>query len=293
MAKIFMIALGSMLILAFGALAQAEPPKRPPQQPPQRIVSVNLCTDQFVLALADREQIAGISRAAKDTHYSALVARAEGLPDHRGAAEEIVMMAPDLVVAGAYANRQTVHLLDRLGIAILNVPSVNRVHEIFPEIRKVADRIGRHDRGVKIANVLETRLQDFSVNEKRATGALYRPGGYVLGRDSIVDDVMRAAGLGNRVAELGIRGEDRLPLELLIMSPPDFLIIDSNRPERPSRSRRMLQHPALAKMATTFETLEFPVHYWLCATPPTVEGAEQLAHTITERLMTAEGRRDP
>jgi iron complex transport system substrate-binding protein len=280
MAKIFMIALAGVLVSIFGTLARAEPPERSPQ----RIVSVNLCTDQYVLALADRNQIAGISRAGKDTHYSALVDRAEGLPDHRGTAEEIVMMTPDLVVAGAYANRQTVHLLDRLGIPILNVPSVNHVHEIFPEIRKVADRIGHTERGLVLASALKARYQAFFAKEEQATGALYRPGGYVLGRDSLVDDVMRSAGLGNVIAELGVRGEDRLPLELLVMAPPDFLIIDSNRPERPSLSRRVLEHPALAKMPVAQDVLEFPVRYWLCATPSTVEGAEQLAQTVTERL---------
>ena len=45
-----------------GADAQsgAAPPVKAPAVP-QRIVSINLCADQLVLALADRKQIAGLT----------------------------------------------------------------------------------------------------------------------------------------------------------------------------------------------------------------------------------------
>ena len=43
---------------------------------PQRIVSINLCADQLVLALADRGQIAGLTKNATDAEMSGEAAKA-------------------------------------------------------------------------------------------------------------------------------------------------------------------------------------------------------------------------
>ena len=270
------VLLAGVLSVSVGSDVQA--------QEPRRIVSTNLCTDQFVLALADRDQIAGVSRAGQDPFYSPLSELAKGLPAHRGGAEEIVMMRPDLVVAGAYTRADTVHLLDRLSVPVLNVPAATRIQDLFPQIRQVADVLGHPDRGAELSRALRQRYRAFTVPEERGTGVLYRPGGYALGRDTIADDVLRAVGIGNIGSDLGIKGEDRLALEQLILSPPDFLILASQRPERPSLGRRLLQHPALKKMPTSVDTVWFPARYWLCATPASVEGAETLAAAITEKL---------
>src|SRR3546814_7736246 len=42
---------------------------------PQRIVSINLCADQLVLALADRGQIAGLTKNATDPEMSGEAAK--------------------------------------------------------------------------------------------------------------------------------------------------------------------------------------------------------------------------
>ena len=51
---------------------------------PKRIVSLNLCSDQLVLALADRGQIAGLTSNVRDPDMSAAAEAARGLPMLRG-----------------------------------------------------------------------------------------------------------------------------------------------------------------------------------------------------------------
>ena len=64
---------------------------------PRRIVSLDYCADQFVLALADREQIAALSRGARrdDSYFRA---RAAGIRQTRGALEEVLALDPQGVV---------------------------------------------------------------------------------------------------------------------------------------------------------------------------------------------------
>lgn len=94
------MALVAMLVMADEAQAQ-----QPSQQP--SIVSANLCADQLVLSLADRDQIVSLSPFAADKEISFLAAQAAGLPRNTGAAEELIRLSADLVVLGRYDNRLT------------------------------------------------------------------------------------------------------------------------------------------------------------------------------------------
>ena len=59
-------------LLGGAGLLWATSPATPAKTPavPQRIVSINLCADQLVLALADRGQIAGLTKNATDREMS-------------------------------------------------------------------------------------------------------------------------------------------------------------------------------------------------------------------------------
>ena len=60
---------------------------------PRRIVSLDYCADQFVLALADRDQIAALSRGSQrdDSYFRA---RAHGIRQTRGTLEEVLALRP-------------------------------------------------------------------------------------------------------------------------------------------------------------------------------------------------------
>jgi len=85
----------ALLVAAMAAPVRAHIPAR---TQPQRIVSLNMCADQLVLALADRSQIAGLTRNAPDRDMSAEAARTPGLHILGSSAEEIFGIHPDLVV---------------------------------------------------------------------------------------------------------------------------------------------------------------------------------------------------
>src|ERR1700740_2384871 len=49
-------------------------------QRPRRVVSINMCTDQLVVLLADRDQIAGLGPNAGKRELSAVADKIAGLP---------------------------------------------------------------------------------------------------------------------------------------------------------------------------------------------------------------------
>nr|MBP9035710.1 ABC transporter substrate-binding protein [Pseudomonadales bacterium] len=101
-----------LLLLVFllcASLAQAD------GTPPQRVVSLNLCTDQVLLALLPRERIAMLSQLAADRTLSWAAARAEGIARFDGSVERIVQLDPDLVLTGSQASLSSAAVLKRLG----------------------------------------------------------------------------------------------------------------------------------------------------------------------------------
>ena len=92
---------------------------------PARVVSINLCTDQLAMMLADPGQLVAVSHLARDPRSSTMVAQAMAYPITYGRAEEVFLKAPDLVLAGTYTTQATVDLLQGLGVevALLAPPS--------------------------------------------------------------------------------------------------------------------------------------------------------------------------
>jgi hypothetical protein len=72
---------------------------------PQRVVSINMCMDELVLRLADRDAIASVTWLSQDPRNANMAEAAKGLPANNGLAEEALSFHPDLVLAGPFTER--------------------------------------------------------------------------------------------------------------------------------------------------------------------------------------------
>src|SRR3954469_16018428 len=111
-ARYIMAALGAALVFAGVAPASAAGP---------RVVSMNVCTDQVLLTLADPDQILGLSRFSRDAWVGG---DAKRYPTLSGSAEDVLALKPDVVVASLFDKRATRELLKANGLhlAELSVP---------------------------------------------------------------------------------------------------------------------------------------------------------------------------
>ena len=230
------------------------------------VVSINLCADQLVLALADRGQILAVGPLAADPALSAMHREALAVPAVRGAAEEVVRLAPDLVVSGAAQQRKTNALLSRMGFRVLALGAPDDVEGVAAMIGTVAGALGHPGRGARLAAELRAAFRP-PPGPPGPSALVWRPNGFVSGKGTLTDAALTAAGHANAAALAGIGAWGTMPLERLLTAPPDLLVLDDHMTVKSSRAQALLVHPALGRLAPPMRVGAVPTAEWLCPGP--------------------------
>jgi len=252
----------------------------PTEAKPKHIVSINLCTDQLLMLLVSRERIASVSFLAADRNATPMYKEAIGLLQNHGRAEEILLMKPDLVLAGTYTTRPTVFLLKRLGFNLMELPSASSIEDIRRNIRLVAAAVGEPQRGEQLIDAFDQRLAAAaSANQAGPVAVYYWENGLTSGKNTLSGAVLEAAGLTNLAAKLGIFGIGYVPLEVLITHQPDIVVMHRRPKRKFSVASGTFQHPAFSSAIANRFIVRIHDELLSCGTPFIVEAIDQLAST--------------
>ncbi|MES3092949.1 ABC transporter substrate-binding protein [Sphingomonas aerolata] len=258
-----------LIIAAAGAPAPAAAPR-----PPARIVSLNLCADQYLLALADPAQIVALTRFARDPNMSAAANAARTIPVSRGSAEDVLMLRPDLVIASPFRRQTVAAVLAGRNVATLDLPPADSYAAIVTQVRQVAAAIGHRDRGETLIHRMDTALARLPRTLGRGrTAAYYQRRGFLTGTGTLVDELMQRLGLANLATRLGKPALSRLSLEQMALARPDYLIVESATDRVTDQGTEMLHHPILDGIPR----LRIPEAWTVCGGPAYVLAAQSLA----------------
>ena len=198
-----------------------------PEARPRAIASLDYCADQYVLALAARDDILALSPAADD-RYSYFASRASGIAKMRPTTERLLMAAPDLVVrqwGGGLAAGET---LGRFGIPVAQVKFGQTLADARDNLRAVARRMGREEEAARLLADLDRRLARIRATRPETdhpSRALYvTVSGATSGRGTFIHEAMEAAGLENVMAGGARAGWQLIDLERVALNPPDLII---------------------------------------------------------------------
>lgn len=256
---------GWLAALMIGAL--------PVHAAPERVVSMNLCTDQLAMMLAAEGQLISVSNLARNPRMSPMAEEAGQYRINHGRAEEIYLLRPDLVIAGQFASGPTVQMLRRIGVRVEVLPTAESIDAIREQILAVGGLLERGEAAEELLTRFDRGLARVRRDESRGDVALYYANGVTSGRDTLAGTIIEAAGYGNIADDYGIAGTIRLPLELLVMAQPDRLITGAKWPGQ-SRSEAILDHPALKRLAP--DSAEATDRDWICGTPFILRAIEAL-----------------
>jgi iron complex transport system substrate-binding protein len=263
------ISLAAALALVAGAAVAA---------PPERVVSMNLCTDQLAMLMADPGQLISISHLSLDPLSSAMVDEAKSYPINRGGAEQIYLMHPDLVLAGTYTARASVDLLRSLGVTVVELPPADTLADVARDMRLIGTALGHPDRGEAMARDFEAQLAALPAPGQPVDAAMYYPNGYTAGSGTLSDEILKLTGFRNVGAEAGLTGGGILPLERLVMAAPKVVVTSTPYPGA-SRSEEILKHPALRALRSDATRARVRDADWVCGTPYVLDAIRTMADT--------------
>lgn len=253
--------------------------------PPRRIVSLNLCADGLLVALADREQVLSLSPLSRDPWTSFLARESAGYPTNIGKGEAILFTGADLVLTGRWGAQATQSLLARQGIATLAIDEWESLEGGRAQVRMIAARLGHPERGERLIAALDAALE--------RTRSIVPPGrsalplqhrGWVEGQDSLLTEILRHMGFTPHQGRLGLQGGGAARLEHLVTAPPDYAILDEAAQDVMDNGGAFLAHPALAAALPPKRRLILPLRLSICGGPSIPAAIDALAAEVRAKV---------
>lgn len=254
---------------------------------PQRVVSMNLCTDQLVMLLAEPEQLRSIFHLSRRPDVSVMWREAMQIPINHGLAEEIFLMKPDLILAGAYSAGATVDILRRLSRQVEVLQPAYSFEDIRKNIRFVGHLLDTMPRAEALIAEMDRHLQQVSMPlENPVLVASYSANSYTGGKGSLEQQMVEASGALHYGSQKGLQVGGVVPLEVLLMDPPDLLMMSSGWQGEQGRAFEVLQHPVLHKTFGTTKMMVQRTPYWICGSPLVTQEIERLSRFVQAQRTT-------
>jgi iron complex transport system substrate-binding protein len=245
----------------------------------ERIVSINLCTDQLLYLLEEPENIASISFLSVDANYSYLHKELKNFPTNNAQIEEIIAYEPDLILAGNYTEKAVLQFLRQLGYHVEEIAIPENMSHIESGIEQLGALLDKQEKANAI--IADMRLRRLAAQQKVANkpkplAVILAPDGFTHGKGSMNGDLLELAGYRNLAAESGITGSGNISIEQLIQAQPSFLIIEDATPNRNSLSQRTLEHNALKRGLKNMQHIYVHPNLWTCGGPSMINALEIL-----------------
>jgi iron complex transport system substrate-binding protein len=231
-----------------------------------RLVSMNVCTDQLLLTLADPEQILGLSRFSRDGWQSRAADNIKRYPVLSGGAEDVLLIKPDIVVASAFDKRSTRELLKSKGLRLAELAVPRTLEDARQQIRETGDITGHPDRAAAEIARLDAALARArrAVSERHYRVLPLSRRGWVAGSDSFVGSLLAETGLRSAAGDLGLAFGGFASLEAIVNLRPDFIVVSQEGDHAGDDGQAFLLHPALERFYPPAKRIVIPERLTEC-----------------------------
>jgi iron complex transport system substrate-binding protein len=247
--------------------------------PARRIVSLNPCLDAILLSVAEPAQVAALSHYSRQPMASSVGAAGRRFAFTYESAEEVIALAPDLVLASRHSSLATRNALQRLGLAVELFATPDSVAESLAQVRRVADLAGQPARGrAEVARIEAALAAAAPARGARPVRALvFQRNGFSSGPGTLIDELLRRTGFRNAAVDYGATRTTEIALDAVVADPPEVLLSGETLPGAPTWGERVMRHPALQQLKGRIHIVGFPQHLMYCGGPNLVESAGRLA----------------
>lgn len=160
---------------------------------PLRVVSLDMCADQYALALLPPDRILSLSPRARhqDSFYRA---RVGAIPLRRPTLEALLALKPDALVRTWGGDARLIKQAQAHGIKIIQINEISTFSEAEAEVKNVAAQLGVAQAGAREAHDMTAALAKVPVPERPRKVLYYTPSGFSAGAATWVGQVIGATG---------------------------------------------------------------------------------------------------
>lgn len=251
--------------------------------PLPKLASINVCSDQLLLTLADPGQILGLGPYARDAARSHLSEQAKSFPKLSGEAEDVLMLKPDLVFSTRFTRRATRDFLKQRGLRVVELEAVRTLDEVKAQIRQIGDLVGHPDRAAAAIARIDAaiaRAREAASRQPYRVLPLERRG-WVSGRDSLITSMLSAVGLVNAAGALGFTFGGFATLEAVVALHPDYLLISEEGDFAEDEGRAFVLHPALQRFYPPSKRITIPEQLTVCGGPMLADALDRLTAELS------------
>jgi len=247
------------------------------------VVSTSLCSDAFVLALSNPEQIKALSWQVEGP-LSLAPPFARTLPKARPDAEILLRLAPADIVMGPGDRTASATLAVRRGSRLYHLKWQDSFDGIAQNLQELGQFLGRSAQArATISRQHEqlVMLQQRTLARPRQLRVLYlTPTLGTAGQGTYVDAAIRAAGGINFANRLGISGWGQIPVEQLVKAKPDLIISSFFGDGPPSALNFRSNHPQMQALRRDVPEQTIAGGLWICAGPSLIQAANEIADRL-------------
>ena len=256
------------------------------EERPSRIVSLHLCADQYLMYLADPDQIMSLGPRADDPRISFL-ATSENWPRIVGPrTENILQLEPDLVITAPFGNLQLRSFLRGEGLRVVDMGAPQSLAEVFAEVRMIAALIGQEARGAALIDDIQAARQA-ALDAGAGRSLLYlQRRGFANGRGTLFAEMIADLAFDNVLSD--VEGIQRIPLELLVGLHPEAVLVALDDVEpggtvtAQDQGMALLAHPSLKAGFPDARWFALPPRETVCPGPATIALYQRLGAIAAE-----------
>jgi iron complex transport system substrate-binding protein len=239
---------------------------------------MNVCTDELLVPLADREQIVGLSRFS----VMARTGNAEPFPTLSGGAEDLLVLRPDVIVASLFDKRSTRELLKAKGLHLVEFPLPRNIDEVKAQIREMGEITRHPDRAAAEIARLDAALARArqAVGDKHYRVLQLSRRGWVDGSSSFIGSLLTETGLVNTAGEFGFTSGGFASLEAIVNVKPDLLVVSQAGGIARDEGHAFLLHPALERFYPPEKRIVIPEALTECGSVTLADALEVLVQQL-------------
>jgi iron complex transport system substrate-binding protein len=261
---------------------------------PQRIVSLNLGTDEILIDLVKPERIVALSYLAEDEGISSIVDKAKKVNKKltdKGNVEAIIALNPDIVFMSDAVSADVGNTLREMGINLYISKTPATIEETKTRVLDVAKVVDEVEKGQALVADMESALAE--VNEKLAsisddkkrTIIAFSFSGAFGRKTALFNDMCVQAKVVNGAGEAGLEKGEILSKEQIVKINPDIFLLptwNTKRQSADSYREEIRSDPAYqnVKAIKNNQLIYVSDRYRYCVSQYVTDSMQQIAKAV-------------